>query len=312
MRSGGLGTIVTDAKTRAARVREHVYPLDIAIRAYQQFSQDNGSYFAAAMSYYVLFSLFPMLIFIVVVFGLITRDPNIQQQVVDRIVQEIPPGLTIRAQIESVLDDLAQRSSPLLAAAGIIGTAWTASGMFAALRRSLNLAFDVPQARSFFVSRLMDMMLVPMVMILALLSITASAVVRILQAFFGENFERTLWISIGWNITYFLMPYIVSFFVFLLVYRLIPSHRLPFRYLSVGAAIAAVGFELAKIGFGYYVANFGRYQEIYGALGGVVAFLFFVFIVSNIVIFGAEVSSEVSKDYQFGDQTSRLSAYRDM
>jgi membrane protein len=59
---------------------------------------------------------------------------------------------------------------------------------------------------------------------------------------------------------------------------------------------AAIGFELAKAGFGPYVANFGRYEELYGALGGVAAFLVFVFMVASIGIFAAGLTSELAKD----------------
>jgi membrane protein len=310
MLPSSLGTIVERIGDGATRVRRRVYPFDVLVRAGQEFQRDNGMVFAAAMSYYVLFSLFPLLIFVVVVFGLVVRDPAIQQQVVDAIMEQIPPGLTIRTQVENVIGDLAEASSPLLAIAGLIGTAWTASGMFAVLRRALNTAFDVPQARSFIIGRLMDMLILPLVMLMALLSIGATALVQVVQAFFSEHIGRTTLISVAWNITYFLMPYIISFFVFMLIYRLIPNHRLPYRYVAVGAAIAAVGFEVAKIAFSLYVINFGRYQEIYGTLGGLVAFLFFVFIVANIVIFAAEVASEVAKDSYQGEQTGRFSAYR--
>jgi membrane protein len=294
-------SFVTGATSRAQQVgaslRRRIYPLDILIRAGQQFVNDNAMTYAAAMSYYVLFSLFPTMIFLVTVFGFIVRDPEIQEQVIDSIIAVVPPGLDIRTEIGQVISDVSQASSPILAIAGLLGTAWTASNMFAALRRSLNLAFNIEQTRNFLIGRFMDMLNLPVILLLALLSMSATAAVRIVEAFFREWLAETGLTASTWNLVYFLLPYVISFIVFLMVYRVLPNARYPFRYLAIGATFAAIGFELAKGGFSLYVANVADYQEVYGALGGVVAFLFFVFIVANIVIFGAEISSEIIKDH---------------
>lgn len=293
--------IVEEASTRAERIiawiRRHVYPLDVLIRAVQQFLNDNAMTYAAATSYYVLFSLFPTMIFIVTVFGFVVRDPELQEQVVATIVNVVPAGFDVRREINEVISSVSQASSPLLLIAGLLGTAWTASNMFAALRRALNRSFNVEQKRNFLVGRLMDMLNLPLIMLLALVSVAATAAVRILEAQLTEWFYETELSSWTWSVAYFLVPYVISFMVFLMVYRVLPNARFPFRYLAIGAAFTAIGFELVKGGFSLYVTNFGSYQEVYGALGGVVAFLFFVFIQSNVVIFGGAITAQVIHDY---------------
>jgi membrane protein len=77
----------------------------------------------------------------------------------------------------------------------------------------------------------------------------------------------------------------------------LPNARYPLRYLVIGATFAAIGLELVKGGFSLYVTNFANYQEVYGALGGVVAFLFFVFIQANIVIFGGAIAAQIIQDH---------------
>jgi membrane protein len=278
-------------------IRSWVYPLDVLIRAGQQFKNDNGMTYAAAMSYYVLFSLFPAMIFLVTVFGFVVRNPDMQERAVDSVVNLIPAGLTIRAEIADVISDLSRASSPTLAIAGLIGTAWTASYMFTALRRSLNLAFRIERTGNYLIGRFRDLLNLPAIMLLALLSVAATATVQLVEARFRDLFEASTLMTVSWTVVYLLLPYLISFLVFLTIYRVLPNAQYPFRYLAIGAAFAAVGFELAKRGFSFYVTNFGSYQEVYGALGGVVAFLVFVFIVSNIVIFGAEISAEIIRDY---------------
>ncbi len=293
--------IANGAVDRATRLkvalRRHIYPLDVLIRAGKQFMADDAMTYAAAMSYYVLFSLFPTMIFVVTVFGLVVRDPDLQEQTVDAMVSIVPVGFDVRSEISEVISGISQASSPVLALAGLLGTAWTASNMFAALRRALNLTFNINQTRNFLIGRLMDMLNLPAIMLLALISVVATAVVRVAEAQFSEWFTETALMAWTWNIVYFLLPYLFSFTAFLMLYRVLPNARYPFRYLAIGAAFSAIGFELVKGGFSLYVTNFGSYQEVYGALGGVVAFLFFVFLQSNVIIFGGAISAQIIKDY---------------
>lgn len=289
------------AVSRARRLtnlaRRKFYPLDVLLRAGRQFLDDNATVYAAAMSYYVLFSLFPIMIFIVTAFGLVVREPRLQEETVNAVVSVVPAGFEIRTEISDVISDLSQSSSPLLAIIGLLGTAWTASNMFAALRRSLNLAFNIEQTRNFLIARFMDMLNLPAILILALLSIVATAAVRVAENLFSEWLIETGITDWTWNVIYFLLPYLISFVVFLMIYRVLPNARYPYRYLAVGAAFSAIGFELVKGGFSLYVSNFGNYQEVYGTLGGVVAFLFFVFLQSNLIIFGAAISAQIVMDY---------------
>ncbi len=291
------GRLAVGARRLVAAARRRSYPLDVVCRAGTRFVADDAATYAAATSYYVLFSLFPTMIFAVTVFGMIVRDAELQQRTVDAMVSVVPDGLDIRPEIARVIAELSEFSSPLLAIIGILGTAWTASQMFMALRRSLNLAFRIETERSYLRGRLMDMLNLPTVMVLALVSVSATATVRILEARFSEWFRETTVSQWAWNAVYLAIPYLISFVTFLMLYRVLPNARYPLRYLIAGAAFAAIGFELGKGGFSLYVQSFGDYQEVYGALGGVVAFLFFVFIQANVVIFGGAISAQIVRDY---------------
>src|SRR5690606_17278671 len=89
---------------------------------------------------------------------------------------------------------------------------------------------------------------------------------------------------------YFLVPPIVSFIGFFLLYRLIPAERPATKHAAVGAIVAAIGFEVLKVGFTQYVAYFGNYNETYGALGFVIIFLFFIYLAAQVMLFGGEVT----------------------
>jgi membrane protein len=283
-------------RLRVAKLRK-IYPIDVASRAYFEFSQNHGSIYAAAVTYYVIFSLFPLLIFTVAVFGIFVSDPQRQAQVIDEMMKQIPQALQFRSQIEDIVSNVANTQNGIAGLIGLLGLAWTASGMFRALRRALNNAFDVDARHGFVRGRALDILGVISVLLMSLLSIALSTALGVFRAVSSQYFHGFL-SNLGWTVFYLLLPLAVSWFVFLATYRWVPNHSTNSRDLWIGALVAALGFELAKAGFGIYVVKFGNYAEVYGALGSVVAFMFFVFLVTNIVIFGAELSSELAKDHR--------------
>src|SRR5690606_9493399 len=86
-------------------------------------------------------------------------------------------------------------------------------------------------------------------------------------------------------------PIAISFVAFFMVYWIVPARRLPPKYIVAGALLAAVLFEVVKVGFTVYLENFASYDVVFGSLGAVVAFLFWVFLSANILLLGAEVVS---------------------
>lgn len=282
-----------EAQQFISRARK-IYVVDILYRALRDFSDQHGSVYAAAISYYAMFSLFPMVILVATIFGWFSRGTDLQARVVNAIVNQLPPGAGFRSQVESVVK-LSATQGGILSLFGLVGTLWTAGSLFSTLRRALNKAFDVPAALPFFTGRLFDVLSVLAVGVLALLSLGATAALGIVRTVSSGFFQGAL-ANLAWAVVFFLFPFMLSYAVFILIYRLIPNHRVHHNDLRVGALLAALGFEVVKLGFTIYVANFGSYQEVYGALGGVVAFLFFVYLESTIVIVSAEIASELSND----------------
>jgi membrane protein len=272
-----------------------VYAVDVLWRAAEDHGRQAGATAAAAMSYYALLSLFPLLVAVVAIVGWAIRDPALQAQVVDAIVDQLPSNANLRPQVEAVVGDVARTQNGLLGILGVLGSLWTASGIVGALRRALNRAFDVPGTRSFVHGKALDLLGVLGVLGLSLLSVAATAALGVLRAAADDRF-RSAASNLAWALVYLLLPLALSYVTFLVVYRLVPNREVRGAPLWLGASLAAAGFELAKAGFGLYVVNFGRYAEVYGALGGVVAFLVFVFVVANIVIFAAELTAELLAD----------------
>lgn len=289
---------------RLAILKRVRYPIDwtrrtragnVVERAVRDFASDSGTIYAAAITYYLLLSVFPLLVIGVAIIGLLARDAGFQERTVDQITSVLPTGSGVRAQVEDIVASVARPRSGVLGLVALLGAFWTASGVFGALRKALNNAFDVPMKRSYFRRRLYDFASVFVVVFLAIASAALTATLALVRSFFSRWFDGML-STIGWGLVYFLFPLVLSFTFFLLVYRLIPNYTLHWRDLTTGALVAAFGFEIAKALFTIYLSTFASYNEVYGALGSLIALLVFVYIVANITIFGAEIASELAKD----------------
>lgn len=272
-----------------------IYAIDLLWRAGRSFFGLQGQIYAAAISYYVLFSFFPLMLLSVAVLGWFVRDPNVNATITRAVLAQIPPELGLQEPVEGLLDDLGAPGGGVFGLIGLIGLAWTASGVFGALRRVLNRVFDVPGTRSFVHARAVDLLAMISVPTLLIFSTLLTLGLRLVRTFASDYFDGLL-IRVVWGVVFLLLPLATSFMVFLLLYRLVPNLRPEFADLWAGALFAAVGFELAKVGFGLYITTVGDFQSVYGPLGGAVTFLVFVYLVANVVIFGGGIVAERRRD----------------
>lgn len=327
----------------------------LAKRTIQAYGEDNCSHMAAAISYYVLFSIIPLTIFTVSLFGLLVRDDDLQQDIAAEVVEflEVQEGIPllqidagavsdqygpeavddIRAAIDELPDatrqDLADRLragetiviadreltpdevsaraqnlitdtlegvsdvSGALTIVGLVGMAWAASAMFGAVRKSLNIAWDVEVHRPVVQQKLVDLSFVLGLGVLLMLSVAGTATLRTIRAL-SDDALGPLSTGTGfvWSVMPLLLPAVFSFLVFLIIYRFVPNTYTPFRNIWPGAVVATILFELLKNLFALYVANFNNYAGAYGALGVVLLFLLWTYLTCNILLLGAEISSE--------------------
>ncbi len=267
-------------------------PLVVLGRAVTNFIEDSGNQMAAAVSYYALFSLFPLTLLAVSIFGVIIRDPGVQDVVLAGIIGFLP----IRDQsIANSLRHVADLG-PTLTAVSAVGSVWSAGALSAALRSSLNVVFEVQTGRPWFHAKLIDYVFLPIIALPLVGGIVLTTVWRIAQAEFGQALgvvASPISFSFFWNAGAIAIPFGLTFVAFMLTYWLLPNRHPRFRYIWPGALLAAIGFELLKVGFAAYLEHFASFDVIYGSLGSVIVLLFWVYLTANIVIFGGEVAAEV-------------------
>jgi membrane protein len=265
-------------------------------RTAQEFTEDHGTAMAAAISYYVLFSLFPLLIFAVGVIGIVIQDATLKEELIETVLESVPFDESGDEQFVQNIERIKLVGSGAFGLVGLLGMAWSGSNMFAIIRRSLNVAFDVEVRRPLVRQKLVDFAMIGIIALIFLASLSATATLRITQAVAADvpvigTLSESL--GFGWTLASFFIPVLVSLTAFFIMYWFLPAKSVKKRHAIVGALLAAIFFEAGKVGFSVYLENFGNYNAIYGSIGTVVIFLFWVFISSNILLFFGELTSEL-------------------
>ncbi len=267
----------------------------VARRAASEFFDDHCPQRAAAISYYALLSLFPLAILLAATFGLVVDDGAARMRVIAFVLDNVPLREDAGAkQLEELLRSVTTEGRGF-GIAGAAGLVFTASAVMGAVRQALNAAWDVEDPRPPLQGKLIDLLLVLCAGIVIMTSLAVTLSVRLVASIgdtLGEPgaFAREA-ILLGGQ----LVPALLSFGVFLLLFGLVPAASTGVRDAWPGALAATLGVEAAKAGFTIYLEYVADYGAVYASLGSVVAFLVFVFVTSNVFLFGAEVASEWPK-----------------
>ena len=264
-------------------------PFHVLGRAASNFAEDRGTLLAASISYYTLFALFPATLLAVSIFGIVLRDPDVQDRVLNAIIDYLPvEGSTVADSLRDVAD-----LGPTVTVVSLVGAIWTAGALSAAIRQTLNQVFEVRRRRPLARAKLLDFVLLPIIGVPLFGGILLSGVWR----FFQQELDDRWGILDGnlawtWEVGALLIPLTMSFIAFVALYRIAPNRSHPYRFIWPGALFAAIAFELLKGGFGFYLESLGNYS-IYGSLGSVIVLLFWVYLTANILVFGAEIATEL-------------------
>ena len=263
--------------------------------AAQRFLKDECPQLAAAISYYALFSVFPLIIFLTGMAGVLLQDSDTQDRVIEEVLKNIP--FDEGEGRDSVSDAVrgVSHGGAAIGILGLLGMAWAGSAVFGAVRRALNIVFeDREWKRPFAQQKLVDLGMVLAVGLFFLSSIAATASLRVARA---HTEQLAAWgqVEVLWDLASFLIPLALSFGAFLFLYAFIPARRRSLREIWPGALFAAALFEGAKISFSIYIEHFANYDVVYGSLGAVVAFMFWIYVSSNLMLLGAELAAAFAR-----------------
>lgn len=264
----------------------------LARRAVGDFFEDGCLQRAAAISYYSLLSLFPLTIVLVAVFGVVVDDDAARRRVIEFVLDNVPlredGG---RADLENLLQAVTAGRGGF-GVLGVVGLLFAASAVMGAIRHALNAAWEVTDQRPPLQAKLVDLLMV----FLTGLVIAGSLVMTL-----GVQFTAALGDNLGGPgalahdailLAGRLVPALLGLIVCTFVFVIVPARRNRLRDIWPGVIVAAIGFEVAKAGFSLYLENAANYGAVYASLGGIVAFLVFIFVTANLFLLGAEAASE--------------------
>jgi len=223
-------------------------------RSAGEYLKDDCGQLAAAISYYALFSLFPLLIFAVAMAGLLIQDRGVQDDIVDEVLKNIPLSEGEgRNSVTDAVRGVADSGKGALGVIGLIGMAWAGSSLFGALRKALNAAFDDTESKRPFVpQKAIDLSLVLAVSVFFLVSIGATAFLRVVRnssAELGALGDLAESAGLLWDAASYAIPLVFSFVAFTALYCLVPSRLRSPLEVWPGALFAALVFEVVKLGF---------------------------------------------------------------
>jgi membrane protein len=263
-------------------------------RSVREFKEDNLTDWAAALTYYGILAIFPALLVLVSVLGLIGESAT--QPLIDNL-GEVAPG-PAQEIFTSAIENLqgSQGAAGVFFIVGLAGALWSASGYVAAFMRASNSIYDIEEGRPIW--KTLPTRVVLTLVLLILLAISAVAVTltgglaREVGGVIGlGDTAITVWSIAKWPV----LLLVVSF-MFGLLYWAAPNVKHPkFRWVTPGGVLAVIGWVIASLGFAFYVANFGSYNKTYGALAGPIVFLVWLWISNIMVLLGAEVNAELER-----------------
>src|SRR3954466_6624709 len=263
-------------------------------RTFREFKADNLTDWAAALTYYSVLAIFPALIVLVSILGLVGDSAT--QPLIDNLgaVAPGPAKQIFTNAITNLQGD--QGAAGVLFIIGILGALWSASGYVAAFMRASNSIYDMPEGRP--VWKTLPVRVGLTLILLFLLAITTLAVVLTggLAQRVGDVIGLGSTAVDVWNIAKWPVLLVVVSFMFALLYWAAPNVKQPgFRWVSPGGIVAVVAWLIASWAFALYVSSFGSYNKTYGALGGVVVFLVWLWISNIVILLGAEFNAELER-----------------
>lgn len=272
-------------------IRTRMLPIHLkkAVSNYLRYGGQRG----AALSYYAVFSIFPLtLLFTVTISGLVGSRVA-EEQIIQALDLFLPEG-----EVTQLLASNISRAAEQGASFGfvaIIGLLWSGLGFFSNVSASLDMIFRVPKGRSIWRQRLMALGMTLTLVVLVVTSFVISGLLWLLSVMvpnipgFWADFAPIL------------LPISLNLMIYVLLFRFVPARPMLWDAIWPAAIVGAVGWELAKAGFTWYLRNLANYQLVYGSIATVIVLLFWAYLLATVFLFSAELCAQLhewlEKDY---------------
>lgn len=258
---------------------------EMVFRTIRNFVRDDGSHMAAGVAYYAIFSLFPLTLATISIASIFLDPDSVREYVIGFLEQTV--GIGSEALVSSNIEALLNLRGPVSVVA-VITMLWASRSVFGAVHRVMNRAWKVTEPPRFLPYQLAQIGAAMGVAVLFMVPATIGPAGR---AFTRRN-DVLLGIEVPWGAVFTILPLVIAWGLFLLIYRYVPDAKVRWRDAYPAATVSTVLFEVTKWGFAFYLANLSSLDLVYGSVTTIIVLMLFLYIVAMIMVLGAEVSSE--------------------
>ena len=251
--------------------------------------EDEVPALASQLSYSLLLSFFPFLIFLMTLLGY----SSIDNEYILLELKAILPNSAYELVYNTIIEILSTRDGNLLYFS-IIFTVWTSSTGFRAVIKGINKAYDEKEKRSLLKVFLISILSTLSLGFLIILTVFFLVFGQLIGLYLVQKFKMGSLFYLTWNIIRYVIILSSLIATFALMYKFIPSRKLKWKEVMSGAIFATVGWLLSSFVFSYYVNNFANYSRIYGSIGAVIILMIWLYLTSIIIILGGELNAFIS------------------
>lgn len=253
---------------------------------WRAFSEDRASVLAAALSYYTILSLFPLMLFIIAVSSPFLQSESAVRAVSAFISSYVPQSATL---VHASLEEVTRVRGPLTLFA-TVGFLWSASGVFDLIQLGLNRAFCVNRLRPVWRQRIVSLFMVIGTTLLFGVSLLTTTFIRL-----AVHYRLVLRNDAVLEYAPIVSTFLLSVIVFGMLYRYVPyDSNIHWRDIWQVAIVAALLWEAAKIGFVWYLTNLTVLSLVYGSVGAIIAIMLWGYISAMILLLGGEMAAVLS------------------
>jgi membrane protein len=264
--------------------------VQLARRVWREFGDDEVGDRAAALAYYFLFALFPALLFLTALLGMLPI-PNLMDNLMAYVTRALPPDAA--SVTEKTLREIVRGARGGLLSIGVLGALWAASNGIASIMTALNAVYDVPERRPFWKRKALA---VGLTLLFSAFILTALALMV-----FGPKIGETIasWVGLGavfalvWNVVSIPVVVLLSSIGVAFIYYLAPAVEQKFRWVTPGSALAVVLWLAMSAGLRWYVMHFADYNATYGSLGGAILLMLWLYFSGVALLVGGEVNAVI-------------------
>lgn len=289
----------------------------LARRVIREMIRDDATHLAAGVSYFAIFSLFPILLGILAIAGVVLESEEAKVEFLQLFSDGLPGSeqfiSSIMPVVERNVETLVAFRGPL-ALISIVGLLWSGTGVLAAIGRSIDRAWDISYNRPFLLAKGRQLFMGIVLGVPLSFSFLAQSAEEGLSALAIEKLglHWTWLIGTLGDLTLRAIDWGLVLLVFLLAYRFVPNTKTYWRYVWLGAAVATVMYQVTLELFIWYLADFARYDTVYGPVSSVMVFLLWIYLSALILVLGAEISSEYERMHQSWERNNTAPTFRSM